>query len=197
MRDINAFEQLSDEQLCLLVKKHNTHAESAFYERFDTLVSFIIRPFYIAGYGKEDLFQEGMVALFDAAREFNPNSGVLFRTFASRCIKNRIISVLTKTLGNKQIPVDKYIYSDSIDQFISSGSSDPERLFLDKEHNKELSRALLSVLSSYEIDVLQMFLDGYSYSAIAKSLGKTVKSVDSAVYRIRQKLYKHFFGVSR
>jgi len=197
MRDIYAFEHLSDEQLCLLVKDNNQLAQSAFYKRFEMLVGLIIRPFYIAGHGKDDLFQEGMVALFDAAREFDQSVGTLFRTFASRCVKNRLISVLTKASGSKQIPVDKYIYSDSFDNLFVSANSDPERLFLDKEHSKEFSQALLDALSAYELDVLHLFLDGYSYNAIAKSLGKTAKSVDSAIYRIRQKLAPHFFGVDR
>ena len=46
-------------------------------------------------------------------------------------------------------------------------------------------------LSRFEIQVLDRYLDGLSYNEIAESCGKTIKSVDNAVQRIRNKLARH------
>jgi RNA polymerase sporulation-specific sigma factor len=43
-------------------------------------------------------------------------------------------------------------------------------------------------LSQFELDVLRHYLDGLSYRAIAQAVGRSEKSVDNAVQRIRRKL---------
>jgi RNA polymerase sporulation-specific sigma factor len=39
-----------------------------------------------------------------------------------------------------------------------------------------------------EHEVLDLYLDGHSYTQIAGELGKTPKSIDNALQRIRQKI---------
>ena len=43
-------------------------------------------------------------------------------------------------------------------------------------------------LSEYEIKVLRLYLDGYTYKQIAAMLSSAAKSVDNAVFRIKKKL---------
>ena len=45
-----------------------------------------------------------------------------------------------------------------------------------------------TLLSKYERQVLELYLDGLSYGKIAEQLGKTEKSIDNAIQRIRKKL---------
>ena len=44
------------------------------------------------------------------------------------------------------------------------------------------------MLSSYEAEVLEKYLCGKSYSDIANELGKTEKSIDNALQRIKKKI---------
>ena len=45
-----------------------------------------------------------------------------------------------------------------------------------------------TLLSRYEHRVLELYLNGQSYGQIAEELGKSEKSVDNAIQRIRKKL---------
>lgn len=47
------------------------------------------------------------------------------------------------------------------------------------------------VLSSLEIDVLRLYMDGKTYLEIADILGRHVKSIDNALQRIKKKLEEH------
>ncbi len=43
-------------------------------------------------------------------------------------------------------------------------------------------------LSGFEATVLDYYLQGYSYHEIARQIGRSTKSVDNAVQRIRRKI---------
>ena len=46
------------------------------------------------------------------------------------------------------------------------------------------------VLSSFELEVLYLYLQGKSYQDIATCLNKEVKSVDNALQRLKKKIEK-------
>lgn len=51
----------------------------------------------------------------------------------------------------------------------------PEELFLDKERVEDLERAIETELSSFEKQVLDLYLTGMSYTQIAQGAGKRRK----------------------
>ena len=53
-----------------------------------------------------------------------------------------------------------------------------------------MQKEYVKLLSKYEMDVLKLYLRGLSYVEIASELGKTEKSIDNAVQRIRKKFAK-------
>ena len=67
----------------------------------------------------------------------------------------------------------------------------PEELVLERESKEELYAAFSKCLSRFELKVLDLYLDGLSYREIADILGKSAKSVDNAVQRIRRKLTRN------
>ena len=44
----------------------------------------------------DDLIQEGCIGFLDAIRSFDPDSGVKFSSYASVCIKNRMLKAVEK-----------------------------------------------------------------------------------------------------
>ena len=64
----------------------------------------------------------------------------------------------------------------------------PEELFLDKERVEDLERAIETELSSFEKQVLDLYLTGMSYTQIAKVLGRDEKSTDNALQRLKSKI---------
>ena len=67
---------------------------------------------------------------------------------------------------------------------------DPEEIMINRERFKILEESLVKTLSSYESKVLKRYLSGSSYTVIASELGKSEKSIDNALQRIKKKLEK-------
>lgn len=189
----------TDEELVELAKVYDPTASDELYHRYKNTVRGKARPYFLVGADREDLLQEGMIGFFKAVRDFDSSKSPLFRPFAELCITRQILTAIKQATRNKHTPLNKYdslyrtVYDDDSDKrlmdMISSGTAqDPEELYLKQEFSRDLNNAIEELLTPYEHSVLEMFLDGHSYSAIAAELGRSSKSVDNALQRIRHKL---------
>lgn len=59
---------------------------------------------------------------------------------------------------------------------------------IEREHLESLYEKMKKSVSKMEAQVLELYLDGQSYGAIAERLEISEKSVDNALQRIRMKL---------
>ncbi len=73
---------------------------------------------------------------------------------------------------------------------VLSDASDlnPEALVIDRENVDRLEMLIERELSSFEKQVLDLYLTGMGYQQIAKVLGRDDKSTDNALQRIKTKL---------
>jgi len=173
----------------------DTAAEETLVSGYSRLVRACARPYFLAGADGEDLFQEGMLGLLSAVRTFDPAKGVKFSTYAESCVKRRIYSAIRSASGYKHTPLNSYISLEShgLDESNTQNAyflRDPEDFIIARESAGEVERLLYGALSRFESGVLQFYLEGMSYKELASRLGKTEKSVDNAVQRIRRKLTK-------
>ena len=67
-------------------------------------------------------------------------------------------------------------------------SENPEALVIDRENTGILEKEISKALSPMENKVLDYYLRGYGYVQIAEIMGKTPKSIDNALQRIRGKI---------
>ena len=183
----------ADEQLWRAASQGDTDAEEELIKRYQILVRACARPYFLAGGDSEDLIQEGMVGLLSAVRHFDPGRDVAFKTYAERCITSRLVTAVRTASRFKHRPLNDSISFESPQfderQIMSeSHLRDPEELVITKESTDELSSTYARVLSKLEKEVLRYFLDGLSYRDIAARTGRSEKSVDNAVQRIRRKL---------
>ena len=77
-----------------------------------------------------------------------------------------------------------------METLIERDSIDPEELYLKREKIKALGDEIEKKLSDMEKTVLSLYLEGLSYKEIAEVIGKTPKSIDNALQRIKRKLDK-------
>ena len=70
---------------------------------------------------------------------------------------------------------------------LSESGAGPEDSFFIKENRERARQRLLDALSPLEKKVLDLFMEGQSYSQIARQLNKNEKAVDNAIQRIRKK----------
>jgi RNA polymerase sigma factor, sigma-70 family len=188
--------QPADEELCRLAGEGDRFAEELLITRYTRLVRTCARPFFLIGGDSEDLTQEGMIGLVNAVREYDAAKEASFRTFAEICIRNRLYSVLRAAARDKHLPLNQSVSLDT--PFFDSNSytsgtnnlaeRDPEDFLIDREHTKSLLSGVRKQLSEFEAKILGYYLDGLSCREIAETVGKSPKSVDNAVQRIRRKM---------
>jgi len=190
------YEALNDTALQALASEGDREAEERLAERYLRLVRACARPLFLAGGDSEDLIQEGTFGLLSAIRHYDPKSDASFKTFAEHCIKMRLLSAIKSASRLKHFPLNDGISLEQLSEepgahlsaFPEFFRRTPEELVLARESKEELYSAFLQCLSKFEIKVLDLYLDGLSYREIADRLGKSAKSIDNAVQRIRNKL---------
>ena len=137
------------------------------------------------GYEKEDILQESVVAFLHALHSYDEKKGAGFRTFAAVCIRNHIASILRSGQRPKNSAMLNYVSIDDIDL---ASKSEPETDWIEKESLFNMKKRIFEVLSEFELEVLRLYLSGFSYKAIGEKIGKTEKSVGNALSRVRKKL---------
>ena len=137
------------------------------------------------GYEKEDIYQESVVAFLHALHVYEKNGKAGFRTFASVCIRNHISSILRSGQRPKSTAMIDYIPIEEID---IASKNEPETDWIEKEALFGMKKRISEILSEFEMEVLKLYLNGFSYKAIGEKTGRTEKSVGNALSRVRKKL---------
>lgn len=143
-------------------------------------------------YDKDDLIQEGRVAVFNAINAYDSTKKASFRTFAGVCIKNSLINFVKKKSSQQIISSSEMVAlsNDDIDEEFKkdSGTGSPDESLIENENYQVIKTALKKVLSPLEQKVIELYLDDYSYEDIAAELSQSIKSIDNALQRARKKL---------
>ncbi len=183
-------ETMSDEELVLLAREGCENAFTLLIQRCAPMIKWQAASFKNPQLESDDLAQEGFLGLLSAVRTYNKNSAS-FRTYASVCVRNRILTVVKRSGAASQIPPSEIISIDEQNNSSASVSScmdDPAQLVVQKEDAFRLKDWLQGLLSSKEYQVLMLYLRAYAYQDIAKQLGMSVKAVDNSLQRVRRKL---------
>lgn len=139
------------------------------------------------GFGKEDLIQEGMIALFYAVDTYREEKGASFSAYACKCINNRMASFIRTHLALKSKPLSAYV---PLDEEPVLFSADPAQQLIEKEEVSSMRAKLFQCLSDRESKVLRLYLEGESIKGIASATASEEKNVQNTLYRVRQKLKK-------
>jgi RNA polymerase sporulation-specific sigma factor len=181
-----SIEDMSDEQLVCLAKKGNKKASSLIVTRFAPMVKAKALQLYNSVSPVEDLAQEGMFGLLSAIYSFK-GDGASFKTYASKCVSNSIVSALRVYYRKKNVPVSSVLSLESEDVDIACILT-PEDIIIAKDEILGMLDVLNTRLSEFERQVTTLYISGKGYKEIAWELKTTIKSVDNAMQRIHKKL---------
>lgn len=192
----------TDSELCARAADGDREAEELLVTRYYGMVRACARPLFLVGGDGEDLIQEGMFGLIQAIREYDAGKTASFRTYAETCIRNRLFSALRAASRGKHYPLNESISLDT--PFFDSTSytpgtldpshTDPELLIAERDHVESLLESTSKQLSEFEAKILGYYLEGLSCREIAEAVGKSPKSVDNAVQRVRRKAAQHIIS---
>lgn len=172
----------SEESLIASAKNGDELAFALLAKSYKRVLDFHIRQIDPDPSNYDDLFQEGLIGLLKAVRNYDGKSSA-FSTFASLCVRNSIISGVRKYASqtSKTVSVPDIIEEDRI-------TPSAEEVHLDSERVKLLFDQVFSALSPFEKTVFELYLADMPYESIAFATGKSVRSIQNAVFRIRTKL---------
>lgn len=202
MRD--RWKDCSDEELIIRLREGEQEVMDYLMDKYKNLVRDKAKSMYILGGDTEDLIQEGMIGLFKAVRDYDFGRDAGFSTFATLCISRQMYTAVQASGRKKHMPLNTYIslsgettHTDEqkenvpLENVLQSGQlSDPEKMLIDRENAEYIEQMIQSRLSSFEKQVLDLYLTGMGYVEIAKVLGRDEKSTDNALSRLKSKLRK-------
>ncbi len=174
----------TDPELIREVQSGDKSSFNEIIQRYEPLISSIVSKFLsdelFTQSDRDDLSQEAAIALYNAAMSYDLSQNeVTFGLYAKICLSNSLNSALRSR--RRQVKADlAQLESES-----KKNGSDPEEWLVDAQLLLEKVEALLSEL---ERSVLRLYIRGYTHRSIAEALGRSEKSIDNAVCRIRMKL---------
>lgn len=209
MSDINQnffeekYQQMTDENLLQEISKNkNNLALDCLIDRYKDIVGMKANKFFMVGAEKEDMLQEGYIGLYKAVKSFDEAKQNSFKTFAGICIERQMITAVKNSNRQKHIPLNSSLslnsgaYDENDDTEVMEildtrkTGEDPLDIITKKEYYTVIEKAIDDSLSDFEKKVLVHYRNGETYLEIANKLESKVKSVDTAIQRVRKKAAK-------
>ena len=180
-----AYEKLTDEELIRRLRMGETGIIDYLMEKYKNLVRKEANAMYLLGGETDDLIQEGMIGLFKAIRDYDDTKETSFFHFAELCITRQLYKAVEASNRKKHAPLNSYV------SFYSENSENGYPLaetLIDQENVAQFWEKLRTHLSKMEREVLDQYLAGFHYQQIAEKMGKSPKSIDNALSRIKAKI---------
>lgn len=193
-------ERCLDTSLVRAAQHGDETASSELVKRYRALVRGRARHYFLAGADRDDVNQEGMLGLFKAIRDFDPQREASFHSFAELCVTRQIISAVKAATRRKHVPLNGYVSlthstidADGGERLLSDIIAarelcDPAEIVISAWRAATIRDGVLGALSPFERQVLGLYVSGCSYQRIAEDLGRHTKAVDNALQRIKRKL---------
>lgn len=189
----------NDYELLYYIDEGNKHAEELLLKKYHLLVWKLVNQvmygYVPLGVEKDDLYQEGTIALFDTFKTYDKDLGVPFFSFVKLCVERRVLSYLRKyrSLSNKQfydsLSLDAFI-SEEISVYNSEILEDTRVISPFIKYDEKIGKLYLhsEKLNSFEKEVLILQLAGFSYQETSELLECTSKKVDNTLQKIKRLL---------
>ncbi len=158
-------------------RRGDKDAQNDILETYAPFVKKIVRYYGILlnREDREDLFIEGLLALIRSINSYNQHKGN-FDDLTFIAIRNAILDYMRKRRTEK--PLEEY-YEDKFDI---------EEYITLKTEIEEFEQALTPM----EKQVFALYLEGRKIGEIAEFIGKSYKSVDNAMQRIKKRASEFF-----
>jgi len=193
------YSRLCDQEIVRCAQSGEIEAAEYLLAKYRSLVRTKVRSYFLMGAEKDDLFQIGLIGLWQAIIDYRADKDISFLSFARICIERHVITAIKTATRQKQAPLNtsvslEYPSEDSDSEWnlaeilVSDDTVDPEELVLKREDNRRLQEMLRRLLSDFEWRVLSGYKVGKSYREIATELQCKTKSVDNALARIKRKV---------
>ena len=193
------YADMTDEAVIAAMRNGDSSAQDYLLDKYKTFVRMKSRAYFLVGADRDDIIQEGMIGLYKAMKDYDPQRAASFRSFAELCITRQIQTAVKMAMRQKHQPLNTSV---SLNMPASNGDSrapffeaipapmrdNPEETLINREDKQGIEAHIGASLSAFECRVLAQHLRGYSYAEIAVQEECATKSVDNALQRVRRKI---------
>jgi RNA polymerase sporulation-specific sigma factor len=195
--------ELADEELVARFQAGDQVSLEILIQRYRRFARAKTRTYFLVGADADDVEQEGLIGLYKAAREFRADRQSSFRAFAELCVTRQVISAIKAATRQKHQPLNRYVSISGVrgsddpsegaveEMLDDHRAADPADEVVSQEQIAAIRSSMASSLSTLEVEVLRLYVEGKSYNEIGTHLGRHVKSIDNALQRIKRKLDHH------
>ncbi|MEN3009048.1 sigma-70 family RNA polymerase sigma factor [Pseudothermotoga sp.] len=179
-----------NEELVNLAQAGLKEALELIVERYYPMVCRICSKYYAPWAEFEDMVQSALVGLIKAVYYYQPDKSG-FTSFAWRNVESELKSFLT-FLNRKK----NKLLTDAVSMDLLASSEDSEETGYSFEDTvRSTARNALgemiiervkNFLNELEVDIFQMWLDGFSYEEIQTTLNVNFKKVDNTIQKVRR-----------
>lgn len=194
---IEDYSHFSDDELLVMFRQGDELAGGQLAERYRPLVKRCTRPYFLMGGDGEDLIQEGMIGLVCSMQGYDIEGAAAFKSYAELCVRRRIMDAVRSASRSKHMPLNHRLSLEELSADEGEAEAilsderyklSPEELIIEQEKRSSMYEMCAKLLSPMEKKVLRLYLEGLSYEEMAGRIERPVKSVDSALQRIKKKL---------
>jgi len=195
------------DEIAVLARDGDDDALLRIYAESRDMLRSMANVYYMVGADRDDVIQEGMIGLLGAIRTFDPDAGASFKTFAELCVKRHIINAVKMAGRKKHMLLNEYVSIDTSagtpaegtgdngkagleDTLRAPHTTDPEQIVIMADLVAYVESNAKELFSDMERLVWRAYSRGASASEIAEEFGKSPKSIDNALTRIKGKIGK-------
>lgn len=196
MKKLKDYTDLNDYEIIYMVGEKDEIARNLMYEKYSPLIKKEARRLYkygkTLGLGKEDLEQEGYIALLSALDNYNPNKNVLFYTYVSAAIRRKMQNLIRSGLSqkhqilNSSISLDQEINEEGTNLFSFIEDKDTLTPLEELEIKENINRLkyILYDLPIIEASILELKMNNFKMYEISELLGisaTTIRNINSKI----------------
>ena len=191
------YEEYNDYELVYLSQEKNEDAYKILLNKYMPIIISKLKPYMSRSkVPYEDLLIEALVGFQNAIDSFKTQEKATFYTFLLICIERELEKKCGRITQKKINEYEEVLLSQKTQfqkellEYIKSSEKNPEEKIINEFEINQILEHILEELSSYEVEVLSLRIEGLTYKEISLALDKTNKSVDGAIQRIKEKTIK-------
>ena len=189
--------EYNDYELVYLSQEKNEDAYKILLNKYMPIIISKLKPYMSRSkVPYEDLLIEALVGFQNAIDSFKTQEKATFYTFLLICIERELENKCGRITQKKINEYEEVLLSQKTQfqkellEYIKSSEKNPEEKIINEFEINQILEHILEELSSYEVEVLSLRIEGLTYKEISLALDKTNKSVDGAIQRIKEKTIK-------
>ncbi|MFI3228797.1 MAG: sigma-70 family RNA polymerase sigma factor [Bacillota bacterium] len=187
-----------DKEIALLklAQTGDQHALESLILQYKGLVLRVVRNYFmVCGGDRDDIIQEGTIGLLKAITSYREESGASFSTHAYNCVNNSIKDALRKVSSLNNMILNEAIRhaettTSSAEQSFAVDDIDAITMYGENEKREEFYAILSTLITAPQMEVVRLYIEGYSYKDIAEKTNKTTKNIDNIITSTKSKIKK-------